>query len=281
VNVKNGKVLDVGGAKDAEGQKVQQWGRHNGANQRWKVVYVDEATPDQTKGLNKDFGLFVNRPFFIISRLPMERAIEVVDGRKVVINTRADRNAQHFIFNPKTKTIDSIAYKGKSLDIQNDGRSNNLQVWNTSSRWYQLFRLKGETLLNEKGKVIEVSGGHDDDGQNVQVWKSNQGLGQKWDILYLDEVKPDPVKGQLNPKYNMVVEQEFFIVSALPDGKYLDIIGTDVVVKTPNGKSTQKWYFDQISSTIKSVGKAGMSLSIQDRGQKGFLEVRETKSQWW
>lgn len=275
------RVLDVSGAKDSEGQKVIQYKRHNGANQRWRVVYVDEATPDQTKGLNKEYGLFVNRPFYIISRLPMARAIEVIQGRNVVIMTRAERNSQHFIFDAKTKTINSIAYKGKSLDIENDGKSSNLQIWNTSSRWFQMFRLKGESLVNEKGKVIEVSGGHDDENQNVQVWKSNQGLGQKWDILYLDEVKPDPIKGQLNAKYNMVVEQEFFIVSLLPDGKYLDIIGTDVVVKTPNGKTTQKWYFDQISNTIKSVGKAGMSLSMQEKGTKGFLEVRETKSQWW
>jgi hypothetical protein len=70
--------MDVSGGKDAEGQNVQVWNRHNGVNQRWKIVYLDEADKEATKGLNKDFGLFVNKPFFIVSRMPMKRVIEVV-----------------------------------------------------------------------------------------------------------------------------------------------------------------------------------------------------------
>lgn len=53
--------------------------RTNGANQRWKVVYKDKATV-QTKGLDDEFGFHINRPFYIISRLPSNRALSYVGG---------------------------------------------------------------------------------------------------------------------------------------------------------------------------------------------------------
>jgi len=71
----NKKCLDVHGGKDEEGRNVIMWNRHNGANQRWKVVYVDKAAPIPKEGFNKDFGFYVNRPFYIVSRLPMKRVV--------------------------------------------------------------------------------------------------------------------------------------------------------------------------------------------------------------
>jgi hypothetical protein len=67
--------LDVTGSKDDEGAAVGVANRTNGANQRWKVVYTDKATV-QTKGLDKNFGFEINRPFYIMSRLPTNRVIE-------------------------------------------------------------------------------------------------------------------------------------------------------------------------------------------------------------
>jgi hypothetical protein len=62
--------------------------RHNGLNQRWSIVYVDKKKAGPSKGINKNFGFHINRPFYIISRLPMRRVIEVVGGRNVVLRTR-------------------------------------------------------------------------------------------------------------------------------------------------------------------------------------------------
>jgi len=64
INVKTNKVMDVSGGKDAEAQKVIMWNKHNGANQRWRIVYVDQFK-EQNKGLIEEFGLFANRPFYI------------------------------------------------------------------------------------------------------------------------------------------------------------------------------------------------------------------------
>ena len=64
------------------------WKRHNGLNQRWKIVYVDQATKEPTSGLNRKFGFYINRPFVIQSRLPMHRMLEVVGGRNIVIRSK-------------------------------------------------------------------------------------------------------------------------------------------------------------------------------------------------
>jgi len=137
VNVQNRKVLDVHGNRDVEGQNVIVWNRHNGANQRWRIIYVDSVNDKPGKGLNKDFGFYASRPFYIRSKLPMQRFVEVVGGRNVVLKTFAkNRRAQQFIFDAKSKTIKSYQWKDRSLDIQNAGKSSNLQVWKTNARWF-------------------------------------------------------------------------------------------------------------------------------------------------
>jgi len=65
INAQNQKAMDVAGAKDNEGQNVLMWKLHNGNNQRWKILYVDEAGDKVAEGLDKDFGFHINRPFYI------------------------------------------------------------------------------------------------------------------------------------------------------------------------------------------------------------------------
>jgi hypothetical protein len=70
------KALDVEGGKDAEGQNVIVWNKHNGANQKWRMVYVDEAPAIKNEGYNEDYGMHCNRPFYLRSQLPMKRVAE-------------------------------------------------------------------------------------------------------------------------------------------------------------------------------------------------------------
>ena len=72
-----------------------------------------------------------------MSRMPMKRVVEVIGGRNLVIRNRVNnRRTQKWTFDQVTKTIKSLQYQSKSVDIQNYGRSNNLQIWATSSRWF-------------------------------------------------------------------------------------------------------------------------------------------------
>lgn len=69
--------------------------------------------------MNKDFGFEVNRPFYIVSRLPMNRVLEQV-GNNGYVRIRqyiARKTQQQWIFD-ETKTIKSVQSKTLSLEIQ-------------------------------------------------------------------------------------------------------------------------------------------------------------------
>jgi hypothetical protein len=131
------KVLDVTGGKDAEGQKVIVWGRHNRPNQRWTIVYIDRARKEATSGLNRNFGFEINKSFYFRSRLPMKRVAEVV-GTDVRLRryTTSRVRQQTFKFDNVSKTIKSEYHRSYSLEIPNQGRNNQLRVTTTNSRWW-------------------------------------------------------------------------------------------------------------------------------------------------
>ena len=237
MNVKNYKVLEITGGKDEEGQNVGVGTKNVQQYQRWKIVYIDKKTKDITKGRNKNFGFFVNRPFYIMSRMPMHRVMELVGGRNLVIKRLArTRNTQKFVFDQTSKTIRSVAYKGRSFDIQNAGSSSNLQMWTTNSRWFQLFYLRGNNIVNTRGKYVDVQGGQDTENRNVIVWTKSGKVSQEWWIRYLDSMPREPRKGEINKEFGLYVERPFHIVTQLASRRYLDVLGRNLVIKTPNGR---------------------------------------------
>jgi hypothetical protein len=100
-------------------------------------------------------------------------------------------------------------------------------------------------IMNEKnGKVIAVDGGLDNENRNIVVENKNGKVHQRWKIVYVDEYEKEPTKGQLNKKFGLYVERDFYVVSQLPDNRYLDLINNrNMVIKIPNGRRTQVWYF--------------------------------------
>jgi hypothetical protein len=71
-------------------------------------------------------------------------------------------------------------------------------------------------------------------------------LNQQWDIMYVDEWKGEPQKGELNERFGLYVERDFYIATELSSGRYLDLINNrNMVIKVSNGRKTQKWYFHQ------------------------------------
>jgi len=138
-------------------QKTIVYNKHNGANQRWKVLYVDKAKGPQKSGLNKDFGFHVNRPFYIVSELPFNRVAECHGANNVWLKRwRNNVRAQQWYFDGVSKTIKNNNWKSHSLDIQSNGGSTNIRCTTTNSRWWQLFRYQDNMVVNEKGKVVAV-----------------------------------------------------------------------------------------------------------------------------
>lgn len=123
-------------------------------------------------------------------------------------------------------------------------------------------------MINTKGKVLDVSGGRDAVNTNVIAYNRHKGVNQKWKILYVDEAKPDPKKGEFVGGYGFYNLRDFYIVSALPSRRYLDRIGSNAVIKTPNGRTSQKWYFDWRNRGINSRQNPNYVLHIQGNGSK-------------
>jgi len=63
-------------------------------SQQWDILYVDEhPTGEPGKGeLNERFGLYVERPFYIVSALDANRYLDLINNRNMVIKTKNGRN---------------------------------------------------------------------------------------------------------------------------------------------------------------------------------------------
>jgi hypothetical protein len=134
-----------------------------------------------------------------------------------------------------------------------------------------MFSTQGEFVINEKGKVMDVYQGLDNENQNIIVSVKNGKTSQRWKIVYVDEYEGEPTKGQMNTKFGLYVERDFHIVSALSSHKYLDLINNrNMVIKTPNGRKTQVWYFHQQSLTIRTRYN-NQSFDIQSSGRTNNL----------
>jgi len=63
--------------------------------------------------------------------------------------------------------------------------------------------------------------------------------------------------------------------------RYLDLINNrNMVIKTPNARKTQVWYFDQRTYTIKTRLN-NQSWDIQSSGRTNNMQVWSTNSQWF
>jgi hypothetical protein len=135
--------------------------------------------------------------------------------------------------------------------------------------------------VNEKGKVLEVIGNVDAENRNIGVNAQNNGIHQQWDIMYVDEWKGEPQKGEFNEKFGLYVERDFHVVSQLPDNRYLDLINNrNMAIKVSNGRKSQKWYFHQQSLTIKTRYN-NQSWDIKSSGKTKNMQIWSTNSQWW
>merc|ERR1711935_342113 len=82
-------------------------------------------------------GLYRNRPFYLISRLPKHRALTVSSGRYLRISDKSKDNAhQIFYFDHLTRTVKSKAYTAKSTSIPSKGRNTAFDIQTTNARWW-------------------------------------------------------------------------------------------------------------------------------------------------
>jgi hypothetical protein len=67
-----GRIIEVDGKVDQQ-EKLIRMGNKGDKSwfyQQWNIIYVDEMEDEPKKGeLNKQFGLYVERPFYIVSEM--------------------------------------------------------------------------------------------------------------------------------------------------------------------------------------------------------------------
>jgi hypothetical protein len=86
----------------------------------------------------KDFGMKCNEVFYLRSRLPMKRVVEMHGNANVWLRRwRKNAKGQQWMFDCTKKVIRNNQWKNYVLEIQGNGRSNNLRTSATiNSRWW-------------------------------------------------------------------------------------------------------------------------------------------------
>jgi hypothetical protein len=135
--VQTNKALDVYQNKDVEGQQIIVWNRHNGWNQRWRVIYTDKASKERSKGFDREYGFYINRPFYFRSRLPMWRVAETVSNYLRLRRYNVSRKRQQtWKFDRVSNTIKSEYTKSYSIYVASNNSDTYLRITTTNSRWW-------------------------------------------------------------------------------------------------------------------------------------------------
>jgi hypothetical protein len=144
-----------------------------------------------------------------------------------------------------------------------------------------MWKYDGSYVINQKGKVLDVDGQVDGEGRHISAFAKNGKLSQQWDVVYVDEWKGEPGKGELNEDFGLYVQRPFYVVSQLNAHRYLDLINNrNMVIKIPNARNTQIWWFDQVSLTIKTKLN-NQSWDIKNSGKTQDMQIWSTNSNWW
>jgi len=97
-----------------------------------------------------------------------------------------------------------------------------------------MFRMEGAFLTIEKeNKVADVQSALDNENRNILVWAKHGKINQQWDIVYVEDWR-EPKKGEMNKDFGFKVDTDFYIESQMPEKRYMDIIGRNIVIKTRN-----------------------------------------------
>jgi hypothetical protein len=90
-----GKVLEVqnqGDNTDAENRNIQVANKGTDLRQQFEIVYADEYKEPKKGELNEQFGLYVERDFYIVSQMSSHRYLDLINNRNMVIKTQNGRN---------------------------------------------------------------------------------------------------------------------------------------------------------------------------------------------
>jgi hypothetical protein len=129
---------------------------------------------------------------------------------------------------------------------------------------------------------MDVSGGRDREGNNVQAWRKNNSAAQKWTIVYQDKAGRSKSRG-MNKRVGLEINRPFYIQSRMPMKRVVEAWGANwlVIRDYVKDKRGQQFFFDEKSKTIKSQQWQDRSIDIHSNGRNYHLKVSGTNSRWW
>jgi len=214
---------------DLEARSRRKWElrHHEGCYLQFKVVPHKRAPKPGKKPVSHikaydEFGLWALQPFYAVSSRG-GRFLDIINNTNLVTKTRNGYKTQQWVFNHRTKTIQSVGKAGYSWDIQSSGGSSNMQVWRTNSQWFQTFRYKDGSFINEKGKYLDA-GNTNREGENTIVANRSGKTQQKWEVIYVSSMKKENMKG-FNANFGFYKARHFYLVSKIPMGRVLEVQG--------------------------------------------------------
>jgi len=96
------------------------------------------------------------------------------------------------------------------------------------------------------------------------------------------EPPKEPGPGEWVAEYGFYIQRDFYLISSLGSGRYLDVVDQkNVVIKTPNEYDSQKWYFDWKTKTIRNRMYKHKSLDIANGGSSDDLQIWNANGQWF
>jgi hypothetical protein len=107
--------------------------------------------------------------------------------------------------------------------------------------------------IKESKKVISITG-EDTENRQVVMSEFTGKISQQWTIIYKKDGWKIPKTGDRHKGSGLRVGKDFYIISTFGRGRYLDYNNEsrNLIIKTQNGKKSQKWYFDVTTMTIRS-----------------------------
>jgi hypothetical protein len=127
--------MDISGGIDAENRDIHMVKQNGKKHQQWDLIYVKDWKGEPKDGeWNHRFGFKVNRPFYVISRLGSGRYLDYI-SRDLLIKTQNGRTSQQWYFHQASRTVRGKA-TNQSWDIKSSGKSDQLQYYSTSSKWW-------------------------------------------------------------------------------------------------------------------------------------------------
>jgi hypothetical protein len=145
-----------------------------------------------------------------------------------------------------------------------------------------MFRVQETHIMNEKGWALSILNNQDTENKHITANEKPDGrLAQQWEVVYADEWKGEPGKGELNEDFGLYIQRPFYIQSAMGSQRYVPVINNrQMVIKTPTSLKSQIWWFDQESFTIKTKIN-NQSWDIKSSGRTKDMQIWSTNSQWF